>query len=278
MRISTLTIHSTAIVDPKAQIDPSVEIGPYCLIEGHVSVSSGCRLLQHVYLTGWTSIGENCVLHPGVIVGHEPQDMKYNGERSYCRIGDNTILREYVTVHRGTIPESQTVIGDNCFLLVGSHVAHNCIVGNNATFVNNVLLAGHVTLEDRVTIGGLAGVHQFVRLGELTMIAGAATVAMDIPPFAVTDRQGRVAGLNRVGMRRAGITRDEASEIREVYRLLYDSGLSLSQAVEQSLALVKSKPGERLVKFLSAKSRRGLAGSSRTKRNRSIDESTSDSW
>jgi UDP-N-acetylglucosamine acyltransferase len=265
-----LAIHPTAVIDRRAEIDGNVEVGPFCVIEGHVRVAAGCRLYQHVYLTGWTQIGESCVLHPGVIVGHEPQDTKYRGERSYCRIGARTILREYVTIHRGTIPDSETVVGDDCFLLAGGHVAHNCTIGSGVTLINNVLLGGHVRVDDRATLGGGAGIHQFVRIGELAMIAGTARVVMDVPPFALIDTEGRVAGLNRIGLRRAGMSHEDLRDVREAYRVLYASGLSFTEAVERLAGGGScSAARQRLVRFLQANSRRGVAGRSRPKGKRS---------
>ncbi len=253
-------IHPTAIIDPKAELDSSVEIGPYCVVEGQVRVAAGCRLYHGVYLTGWTEIGENCVLHPGVIVGHEPQDTKYGGERSFCRVGRATILREHVTIHRGTIPESETVVGEECFLLAGAHVGHNCVVGKQVTLINNVLLGGHVEIGDRATLGGGVGVHQFVRIGELAMISGNARVTMDVVPFALSDIEGRVAGLNRKGLRRAGISPDELRAIRDAYRILFGSALPFRQAVAQLAAKQSSASVECICRFLAQESRRGVAG------------------
>jgi UDP-N-acetylglucosamine acyltransferase len=261
-----LAIHPTAIVHSKAELDSSVEVGPHCVIDAHVRVSSGCRLYHGVYLTGWTEIGEDCELHPGAIVGHAPQDAKYSGARSYCRIGRGTILREYVTVHRGTIPESETVVGEDCFLLAGAHVGHNCAVGKGVTLINNVLLGGHVIIEERATIGGAVGIHQFTRVGELAMIAGTARVTMDVIPFALADANGRISGLNRVGLRRANIPPEHVVELREAYRLLFASGLRLSEAVQKLGAAVRFPPGERLARFLQHESKRGIAGASRTRK------------
>lgn len=260
-----MAIHPTAIIDRKAELDGSVEVGPFCVIEGLVRVAAGCRLYQGVYLTGWTRIGEDCVLHPGVIVGHEPQDTKYGGERSYCRVGRGTILREHVTIHRGTIPDSETVVGEDCSLLAGSHVGHNCTVGKGVTLLNNVLLGGHVEIGDDATLGGASGVHQFVRIGELVMVAGHARVVLDVVPFALTDVEGRVAGLNRVGMRRAKIPGEQVQEIRDAYRVLFSRGLPFREAVERLTAEVMSAPRERLVRFLQGDTRRGLAGRSRAR-------------
>ncbi|UCC30043.1 MAG: acyl-ACP--UDP-N-acetylglucosamine O-acyltransferase [Phycisphaerales bacterium] len=260
-----MAIHPTAIIDPKAELDSSVEVGPYCVIDGHVRVAPGCRLYHGVYLTGWTEIGENCELHPGVVVGHRPQDTKYGGERSYCRIGRRTILREHVTIHRGTTPDSETVVGEDCFLLAGSHVGHNGLVGNRVTLVNNVLLGGHVEIGDDATLGGSAVVHQFVRVGELAMIAGNARVTRDVLPFALINVEGRVAGLNRVGMRRAGLPREQVNEIRDAYRVLFAHGLRLPEATAQLARELRSPPGKRLVQFLEGRSARGVAGRSRAK-------------
>ena len=273
-----MAIHPTAIIDPKAEIEGSVDVGPYCVIDADVHVAAGCRLYQGVYLTGWTTIGENCVLHPGVIVGHEPQDADFRGDRSFCRIGRGTILREYVTIHRGTIPESETVIGEDCFLLGGSHVAHNCALGNRVTLINHVLLAGHVEIGDEATLGGNAAVHQFVRIGELAMIAGNGRVLMDVPPFALTDTEGRVAGLNRVGLKRSGMSREDIHAIREAYRVLYSAACTPRDAAEKISREGDDAPVARvLVAFLRGKSRRGLAG--RPKRglsNAPADQSTYD--
>ncbi len=258
-----MPIHPTAIVDPKAELDSSVTVGPYCVIEGHVRVAPRCRLYQNVFLAGWTQIGEDCVLHPGVIVGHAPQDTKYSGERSYCRIGRGTVMREYVTVHRGTLPESETIIGEDCFLLAGSHVAHNCTIGNGVTMINNALLGGHVELGDRVTLGGGAAVHQFVRIGELVMVGGHARVGMDLLPFATVDVEGRIAGLNRIGLRRAKMPHDHIRSIRDAYRVIFEPGLSRPQAITRLEAATVTPPLERLLQFLRTDSKRGLAAPTR---------------
>ena len=260
-----MAIHPTAIIDPAAELDASVEVGPFCVIDAHVRVAADCRLYQGVYLTGWTEIGAGCELHPGVIVGHAPQDLKYQGERSYCRIGRGTILREYVTVHRGTEPESETVVGETCFLLGGSHVGHNCRVGDSVTMVNNALLAGHVEVGDRVTIGGVAALHQFVRIGELAMIGGLGHVSQDVVPFALTDTSGRVAGINRVGLRRAELPEAHVQDIRESYRVLFGQRLPFREAINRLEDMVSTPSGKKLLRFVQAKSARGIAGRTRAR-------------
>jgi UDP-N-acetylglucosamine acyltransferase len=263
MKGTALAIHPTAIIDPKAELDGSVDVGPYTVIEAHVRVDADCRLYQNVYLTGWTHIEAGCELHPGVIVGHAPQDTRYGGERTFCRIGPGTVLREYVTIHRGTVPESETVVGKRCFLLSGSHVGHNCEVGDDVTMINNALLAGHVQVGDRVTIGGGAAVHQFVRIGELAMVAGLARVGQDVLPFALTDVSGRIAGINRVGLRRADLPQDHVRDIREAYRTLFRERRMFSEAADELAGAVTTSSGRRVVEFIRAESSRGIAGRSR---------------
>jgi len=260
-----LAIHPTAVVNSKAELASDIEVGPYCVIDGNVRIAAGCRLYQGVYVTGWTQIGERCVLHPGVIVGHAPQDTKYKGERSYCRIGHGAVLREYVTIHRGTVPESTTIVGENCFLLAGCHVGHNCVIGDNVTLINNAQLAGYVRVGDRATLGGQAAVHQFVRIGELAMVAGLARIPMDIVPFALTDVEGRVAGPNSVGLRRSNMPREHLLDIRQAFRILFQTGVSRKEAIARVASSVASPPGRRLVAFLREDSKRGLAGRFRRK-------------
>ncbi len=258
-----MSIHPTAIIDPQAEIDGSVEVGPHCIIEGNVRIAAGCRLYHNVYVTGWTTIEADCVLHPGVIVGHEPQDTKYDGSRTYCRVGRGTVLREYVTVHRGTIPESETVVGEECFLLAGSHVGHNCEVGDRVTLINGVVLGGHASVGTGATLGGYVGVHQFVRIGELVMVAGQARVVRDVVPFALADTEGYIAGLNRVGLRRAEVPREQVVRIREVYRTVFARGVSFTEGVNALESDPDDTPAGRLVHFLRKASKRGVAGRSR---------------
>lgn len=265
-------IHPTAIIDLRAKIDPTAHIGPFCVIEGEVEIGPGCRLLHSVFVTGWTTIAANCEIHPHVILGHTPQDIKYHGERSYCRIGPGCIIRENASVHRGTIPHSDTVVGEGCFLLGGAHVGHNCQIGNKVTLINNVLLAGHVTVEDRVTIGGATAVHQFVRIGELAMVAGGARVSMDVPPFALTDSQGRVAGLNRIGLRRNEYDREELTALRDAYRTLYSGGANFREAISAIASQSATPATEKLIRFLQSPTRRGIAGRSRGRASRDSDD------
>lgn len=259
-----MSIHPTAIIDRHAQIDPSADIGPFCVIDAHVTVGPRCRLWQNVYLTGWTTIGEDCELHPGVVIGHTPQDIKHQGERSYCRIGARNIIREYTTIHRGTGEETATVVGDDNFILGGVHIGHNCVVGNRVTMVNGSKLAGHCTVADRVTFGGDAIIHQFVRIGELAMIGAGAPVAMDVPPYMLVDHDGKLIGINSVGLRRAGLPREDMIALRQAFHVLFRGGRGFRQAVEDLAGRVTTPSEATLIAFLRASSRRGILGPNRS--------------
>lgn len=265
-----MQIHPTAIVDPGAELADDVVIGPWCVIEKHVRVASGVRLYHNVYLTGWTEIGEDCVIHPGAIVGHEPQDLKHTADmRSFCRVGPRTIIRENATIHRGTEPDSETRIGADCFLMGNIHIAHNCQIGDRVIMTNNVALAGHVQIEDRVTIGGGTVIHQFVRVGELVMIRGGAALGMDIIPFSIADRFGKVSGLNTIGLRRAEVSSEARKELQRALHTLYDLKLgSFEQRVARLASTAESPVARQLVAFLKSESKRGFAG-----RRRSNDDS-----
>ena len=258
-----MAIHPTAQVDKKAQIDPSVTIGPFCVVEGNAQLSAGCVLLHNVFISGWTRVGLDCVIHPGAIIGHEPQDTKYKGERSYCRIGNRVTIREYATIHRGTDPESETVVGDGCLLMAGAHVAHNCVLGEGVTLINNVLLAGHVRVFDRAVLGGGAVVHQFVRIGSLAMIPGHGRIPKDVVPYALPDVEGRIVGINRVGLRRAGYTHDDLKQIREAYRILFESRRTHDERLSALREMNRSPFLDTLLSFVESDSARGLAGRAR---------------
>ncbi len=255
-----MAIHPTAIVHRQAEIGADVEIGPFCIIDAGVTVGAGCRLHQSVHLTGRTWIGAGCELHAGVLIGHAPQDVKYRGEESCCRIGERNIIREYTTIHRATGEGQATTLGDDNFLLVGAHIGHNCTVGNRVTMVNGSKLAGHVRVADRVTFGADALVHQFVRIGALAMIAAGARISMDIPPFMLTDHEGFIAGLNSVGLRRAGVPPEQILDLRRAFHLLYRQSPLFRKGIAR---LAESKPtgvsGE-LLAFLGERSRRGITG------------------
>lgn len=263
-----MRIHPTAIIDSRAEIDDDVEIGAFAIVEGPVRIHRGARLLSHAIVVGWTEIGARCVIHPHACIGGAPQDRAYSGARSYCRIGEDTQIREGVTVHRGTTPDSATVVGRRCLLMVNSHVGHNCQIGDDVVLVNGTVLGGYVTVGSRAFLSGLSGIHQFVRIGELAMIGGVVKITMDVPPFMTVGGQGDACtGVNAVGLRRAGVSAAERDELRSAYRLLYRSGGLFRAACDELVQQVKTEPGRRLVQFLREPSKRGiLPGRSRIAR------------
>jgi len=258
-----LAIHPTAIIDPVAELDPSVEVGAYVVIEGPVKVGAETRIYHQAYLTGWTEIGVGCEIHPFTTIGHLPQDWHYGGERSFCRVGDGTVVREYCSIHRGTDPESTTVIGQKCFLLAYTHVGHNCVVGDRVTLINGVNLGGHTEIGQGAVMSGYAATHQFVRVGEYAMLGGAGRAFMDVLPFMTVQDRNACSGVNLVGLRRAGFSADEIAEIKRAYKLFYRSGLPLSKAIAEFEAGVRTDAGRRLLAFVQAPSRRGLGAGPR---------------
>jgi len=253
-----MSIHPTAIVDKAAELDPSVDVGPYAVIEGPVRLAANVTVYPHAYLCGWTRIGQNCEIHMGAVVGHLPQDRAFTGERSHCEVGPNTVIREYATVHRGTKPESKTVVGSDCLLGVASHVAHNCVVGDHVNMLNSATLGGYVSVGPRAFISGNVFIHQFVRVGELVMISGGARLACDVPPFLLAHGRNQVGGINRVGLVRAEMPGDQIREIHQAYKTLYRSGKPLSHSIAQLAETLVTPAGRRMVEFLTAERKRPL--------------------
>src|SRR5579864_4675497 len=252
-------LHQTAIVHPAAELGKNVEIGPYCIVGEHVSIGARTILQAHVVVNGWTQIGEDCRLYPFSTVGAASQDRKYAGERAYTRIGNRTILREYVSVQRATGQDEVTAVGDECLLLAYVHIAHNCVLGNGVTMSNLAQLAGHVEVGDYATIGGQAGVHQFTRIGRYAMIGGASKLTKDVPPFFLIEgNPAQPYGLNSVGLRRAAFSPEERNEIKKCYKILYDPKLNVSQAIEAMNEQVTTGPGREIIAFLEARSERGV--------------------
>ena len=228
-----MSIHSTAVIDSKAEIHSDVEIGPYVVIEGAVRIGRGTRVMAHAYLTGWTEIGENNEIHPGAILGDAPQDKAYKGEETYLKIGDHNIFREHVQVHRGTVTGSSTIVGNHNFLMACSHVGHNCKLGDYIVMANNALLGGHVEVGSNVFISGNCVVHQFVRIGDYALMRGLSATSRDVPPYAIIDWQHTVRGVNSVGLARAGFSEQRIREIKKAFRILFRKGRNLSLAVKE---------------------------------------------
>jgi UDP-N-acetylglucosamine acyltransferase len=228
-----MSIHSTAVIDSKAELDSEVDIGPYVVIDGAVKVKRKTRIMAHAYLTGWTEIGEGNEIHPGAVLGNSPQDKAYQGEETYLRIGDHNVFREYVQVHRGTAPGSATTVGDHNYLMATAHVGHNCSLGNHVILANGALLGGYVEVGDNVFISGNCVVHQFIRIGDYAIMRGLSGTSRDVPPYAIIDWQHTVRGVNVVGLKRAGFDEGRVRAIREAFRVLFRKGRNLSLAIRE---------------------------------------------
>lgn len=262
-----MAIHPTAVINRKAELDSTVEVGPYAIIDGPVKIGARTRIRAHACLTGWTELGEDCDIYPYAVVGGDPQDFHFKGERSYCRLGNRVIVREGASIHRGSYPESATIVGDDTVFLSTAHAGHNCELGKGVQVQHGALLAGHVFAQDKAIFGAHALIHQFVRVGSLAFLAAGARVGMDVPPFMMCQGETTLVAHNVVGMRRAGYSPEAIFEIRQAYRILYRSGLLFRDAVKQLAETVKTDAGRLLLSFLQSESKRGFAvgGSHRTR-------------
>ncbi len=256
-----MKIHPTALVDPSAELADDVEIGPYCVIGDEVRIGSRTRLESHVVVERYTRIGEDCQIRQGTVLGGPPQDYKFSGERTYLTIGDRNIIREFVTIHRASGAEEETRLGDDNMVMAYCHIGHNCWLGSNIVMANYVGISGHCLVEDRVVFGGMLGIHQYVRIGKLAMIGGMSKVVADVPPFMLVDgRPAELNGLNVLGLRRAGIPPRGRAGLKHAFRILYRSGLNLSQGIETAYNEVEASPErDYLLEFLTH-IRRGFGG------------------
>ena len=228
-----MSIHPTAVIDPSAELGNNVSVGVYSVIGPNCSVGDNTVIGPHVVLEEHTHIGKDCQVRAGAVLGGPPQDHKFKGERSYVRIGDRNLIREFVSMHRATGEEQATVIGTDNMIMAYVHIGHNCVIGNHTMISSYAVLSGHIVVEDGVVMGGLVGIHQFVRVGTLAMLGGYSKVVQDVPPFMLADgRPADVLELNVRGLRRAGIKPGVRAQLRHAYKLLYRSNLNLSQALE----------------------------------------------
>lgn len=252
-------IDPTAIIDPQARIDPSVRIGAYSIIEGPVNLGPNCAIASQVKLIGPLDMGAGNKVHSFAVLGDAPQDLKYRDQPSRVLIGENNIFREHVTVHRGT--GGDTVIGSNGFFMVGSHVGHNCRVGDGVTMVNGAVIGGHVQVFDRAIIGGLCAVHQFCRVGRLAMISNNSAHNVDIPPFCIAMDINMITQLNAVGLRRSGISRENINALRQMFKILFrdNRGLSLNKNITLLPTELRAFPEVREFAEFVANSKRGIA-------------------
>jgi UDP-N-acetylglucosamine acyltransferase len=251
-------IHPTAVVDPRAAIDPSAEVGPFVVIDGPVEVGARTRLMAHAVLLGRTVVGDDNVVHPGAVLGGAPQDLKYADVPTGVRIGHRNVFREHAVVNRGTAAETWTTIGDDGFLMSNAHVAHNCAVGNEVILASGALLAGHVTVGDQAFVSGNCVVHQFTRVGRLSIMRGLSRASRDVPPFAVLDGTHTVRGVNRVGLRRAGFDAGRIRTIVRAFRILFGERTNIRLAMERAAAECPSPDVDEVLAFIRA-AKRGVA-------------------
>lgn len=250
-------IHPTAVIDPQAKIDPTAEIGPFAVIDAQVTLGAGCKVGPHVYLTGWTSIGQNNEFHAGCVIGDAPQDLKYKGESTRVLIGNDNVFREGVTVHRSAKVDEATVIGSHNFLMANAHVGHNGAVGNHVIVANGAMLGGHAQVGDRVFISANCLVHQFVRIGTLALMQGGAGVSLDLPPYTIASGHNNICGLNVIGARRAGITIEERLELKKLYHVLFRGLHRQADALVRARTTCVTSAGASLIDFVAA-SKRGV--------------------
>lgn len=243
-------IHKSALIDRRAEIDADVEIGPYSVIQGDVRIGKGAVIGPHVTIEPYVTIGPGCKIFQYASIGAPPQDLKFKGEKTFLTIGQGTVIRESVTINRGTASGGGlTEVGEGNYLMAYTHIAHDCKTGRNVILANNATLAGHITIGDFATIGGLVAIHQFVRIGDYAYVGGKAAVVKDIPPYVIAagDR-ARLHGLNSVGLKRHGFSQARISALKKVYRLCFRIGLTLNEAMERVRAEVEQEPD--VIKFI----------------------------
>ena len=252
-------IHPTAIVDPDAKIGQGLEIGPFSIIGPRVTISENTILESHVVIEDEVKIGAGNFIGHGAIIGSAPQDVSFSPERkTRVEIGDNNIIREYCTIHRGSPDGSATKIGDKNFLMTGAHVGHNCVIGNNVVIANNCLLAGYVRVDDGAFLGGGSTFHQFMHIGRLVMVQGSSAFGKDLPPFVVAAERNSVFGLNIVGLRRADFSEKDRADIKAAFKLIYLSRLNTSQALDKAATMAFGAPAREFLDFVANSKKRGI--------------------
>jgi UDP-N-acetylglucosamine acyltransferase len=251
-------IASTAKIHPDAKIGPGVTIGEFCVVEADVVIGAGCVLEPYVYVKRWTTLGERNEISAGTVLGTDPLDKNFTGERSYLRIGDGNKIREHYTISRGTEPESLTEIGDDNYIMTSGHIAHNCRIGSQTVICSCALVAGYVEVEDQAFISGGVVIHQYSKIGRLAMIGGNTRVNSDVPPFFLySGFDVEAKGLNVVGLKRAGYKASDLAVLKKAYQILYRSGLKLAEAIERIESELATPEARHLVGFIR-RSKRGI--------------------
>ena len=250
-------VHDTAVIDDTAVVADDVTIGPYSVIGPNVRIGAGTEIGPHVHIVRDTIVGENCRIHHAAAVGGDPQDLKYGGERAQLIIGNNTVIREFVTLNRGTSAHGRTEIGSNCLLMAYAHVAHDCVIGDHVILANSVNMGGHVLIEDHVIVGGLTAIHQFVRIGRHAFVGGSAAVMKDVPPYVkAAGNPLKLYGLNSVGLQRRGFADETRLNLKRAYRMLFASTMNVTQALQTARAELTVTPEvEHMLTFVEASER-----------------------
>ncbi len=266
-------IHPTALIGKNVSLGDNNEIGPNAVIASGVKIGSSNKILHGVTLAHGTEIGDFNTFHMHAVIGHEPQDLSFKNEPSFTRIGNKNTFREFTSVHRGTAAGSATVIGNENYVMAYCHIAHNCVLGNNIIMVNQASLTGHCIVEDRAFLSGMTGFHQFSRIGTLAMVSALSAFNKDIPPYVICGgRPGAAQGLNVVGMRRAGIKPEIRAEIKKAYKILYRSGLNVSNALEQIKKECSSAEVKHFVEFIENSKRGIIRGQTKDYRLQTADQ------
>ncbi|MCB0396850.1 MAG: acyl-ACP--UDP-N-acetylglucosamine O-acyltransferase [Flavobacteriales bacterium] len=265
---------SNANIHPNAKIGSNVTIEPFATIGDNVEVGDGSWIGPNAVIMSGSRIGKNCRIYPGAVIGSIPQDLKFEGENTLAVIGDNTTVREYVTVNRGTKANNETKVGNNCLLMAYVHVAHDCIISNNCILANGVTLAGHIEIDDYAIIGGLSAIHQFVKIGKHVIISGGSLVNKDVPPFTKAARDPlSYAGVNSIGLKRRGFETETINNIQEYYRVVYQSGMNNSQAVEMVTEQFPQSPErDEIIAFIRDSERGIMKGYASTKNENRLRE------
>jgi UDP-N-acetylglucosamine acyltransferase len=257
--MSAKKIHPTAIVDPDARIGADVEIGPFSIIGRQVMIDEKTIVQSHVVIEGEVAIGSGNFIGHGAIIGAQPQDVSFLPERkTRVEIGNDNIIREYCTIHRGSAEGSATIIGEKNFFMAGAHIGHNCLIGNNVIIANNCLLAGHVRVDDGAFLGGGSTFHQFMHVGRLVIVQGSSAFGKDLPPFVIAAERNLVFGVNVVGLRRAGFSTKDREEIKAAFKLVYLSGLNIRQALEKAARKRFAGPAREFLDFVANATKRGI--------------------
>jgi len=252
-------VHPTAIIHKNAHLSGDIKVGPYTIINGEAEIGPGTEIGSHVLIDSGTIIGKNCKIHHGAVLGTLPQDLKFGGERTLLTIGDNTVIREYATLNRGTKYRDKTVVGKDCFIMIYAHVAHDCVLGDHVILANSANLAGHVEIGDYAIIGGVVPVHQFVKIGAHSIVGGGFRVQKDVCPYALVGGYPlKTMNLNIIGLKRRGFPEKTIEILKQTFKLLFRSNLNTSQAVERIKSELEIIPEVQIILDFIARSERGI--------------------